>query len=250
MLTPQTWHRRFSQQARWTEEIRRFVIQQAHLSQAHRVLETGCGTGAVLSSMQHLLPAARFYGIDLRLDYLLAAQEFAPESQFAGADAASLPVGNACFDAVICHYFLLWVKDPPGILAEMKRVTRPGGTVIALAEPDYGGRIDYPMPLAELGRLQGQSLQMQGADPFMGRKLSALFHQAGFTDVHTGLLGGQWNEAPAFEAWESEWAVLQTDLEHTISRERLDALRSLDAAAWQKGERILFVPTFYAWGKV
>ncbi len=250
MLTPQAWHKRFSQQARWTEEIRRYIVQQTHLTQAHRILESGCGTGAVLCAMQHLLPAARFYGIDLRLDYLQTAQECAPESYLAAADAAFLPAGNGFFDAVLCHYFLLWVKDPAGILAEMKRVTRPGGVVIALAEPDYGGRIDYPLPLAELGRLQGQSLQMQGADPYMGRKLNALFHQAGFTDAHTGLLGGQWNEAPAFQAWESEWAVLQTDLEHILPRERLEALRSLDAAAWQKGERILFVPTFYAWGRV
>ncbi len=250
MNTPQAWHRRFSQQARWTEEIRRFVVQQTHLDRAQRILETGCGTGAVLGSMQRLLPAVRFFGVDLRLDYLRQARSSAPESRLAAADAAALPAVNGSFDAAICHYFLLWVKDAPAILAEMKRVTRPGGAVIALAEPDYGGRIDYPLPLAELGRLQGQALQAQGADPNLGRKLSALFHQAGFTDVHTGLLGGQWNEAPAFEAWESEWAVLQADLEHVVSRERLDALRSLDAAAWQKGERILFVPTFYAWGKV
>jgi SAM-dependent methyltransferase len=250
MLTPRIWHKRFSQQARWTEEIRRFIVRQLHLSGLHHILETGCGTGAVLGSMQHLLPSTRFYGIDLRTDYLQEAQLVAPRSQLAGADAAALPFGDAAFEAVICHYFLLWVNDPLAVLAEMKRVTRPGGAVIALAEPDYGGRIDYPMPLAELGRLQGQALQIQGADPFMGRQLSALFHRAGLTDIHTGLLGGQWSQPPAFEAWESEWAVLQTDLEQFIPQEHLDELRSLDAAAWQKGERILFVPTFYAWGIV
>lgn len=250
MLTPQVWHRRFSQQARWTEEIRRFAVQQLQLSRAHHILETGCGTGAVLGSMQHLLPATRFYGIDLRPDYLQEAQLIAPQSQLAGADAAALPFEAGAFDTVICHFFLLWVDDPQAVLAEMKRVTRPGGAVIALAEPDYGGRIDYPIALAELGRLQGQALQIQGADPFMGRQLNALFHRAGLSDVHTGLLGGQWSQPPAFEAWESEWAVLQSDLEQMVPQERLDALRSLDAAAWQKGERILFVPTFYAWGLV
>lgn len=250
MLTPQAWHRRFAQQVRWTEEIRRFIVQQAGLAGMHHILEAGCGTGAVLGSMQHLLPSARFFGIDLRGDYLMEAQRHAPQSHLAAADAAWLPMPDACFEAVICHYFLLWVSSPEAILAEMKRVTQPGGMIIALAEPDYGGRIDYPMPLVELGRLQGHALQIQGADPTMGRKLGSLFHQAGLADVHTGLMGGQWSEAPAFEAWESEWAVLQTDLEHTIPQERLNILRHLDAAAWQKGERILFVPTFYAWGRV
>lgn len=250
MITPQEWHRRFVQQARWTEEIRRFIIQQIRLTNFQRILETGCGTGAILNSMQHLLPATNFYGIDLRMDYLEAARLYAPKSHLAAADAAGLPAADATFDAVICHYFLLWIKDPASILNEMKRVTRPGGLVIALAEPDYGGRIDYPASLVELGHLQGRALQSQGADPNMGRKLSALFHQAGLSNIHTGLLGGQWNEVPSFEAWESEWAVLQTDLGPAIDKDRLDALRSLDAAAWQKGERILFVPTFYAWGRV
>lgn len=250
MLTPQAWHRRFIQQARWTEEIRRYVVKEAGLGKAHFILETGCGTGAVLGSMQHLMPAARFFGIDLRLDYLQEAQQFAPQSHLAAADGAVLPFPDDSFEAVICHYFLLWVKSPEAILSEMRRVTRPGGMVVALAEPDYGGRIDYPAALADLGRMQGQALQIQGADPQMGRKLGALFHQVGLTEIHIGVMGGQWNEAPGFEAWESEWAVLQADLGHTLPPEKLNWLRSLDAAAWQKGERVLFVPTFYAWGRV
>lgn len=250
MLTSQDWHRRFVQQTRWTEEIRQFVVQQVQLNTCRRILETGCGTGAVLDSMRHLLSGTALFGIDLRLDYLREARLHAPQSHLAGADAAELPAADGIFDAAICHYFLLWVKEPEAILREMKRVTRPGGMVIALAEPDYGGRIDYPAELVELGYLQGEALQNQGADPNMGRKLSALFHRVGFQDVHTGLLGGQWNAPPSIDAWESEWAVLQADLGDTIAKERLDFLRNLDAAAWDKGERILFVPTFYAWGIV
>jgi len=250
MITPQDWHRRFVQQTRWTEEIRQFIVQQAQLKTCRRILETGCGTGAVLGSLQHLLPGNDLFGIDLRPDFLAEARRHAPLSHLAAADAAALPAAEAAFDAVICHYFLLWVNEPEVILKEMKRVTRPGGMVIAMAEPDYGGRIDYPASLVELGHLQGEALQRQGADPNMGRKLAALFHQAGLRDVHTGLLGGQWNAAPPYEAWESEWAVLRADLEHILDKEHLDALRNLDAAAWDKGERILFVPTFYAWGTV
>ena len=250
MLNSQDWSRRFNVQSRWTEEIRRFIIQQVRLGDAGCLLEPGCGTGAIIRSMQHLLPLTRIFGIDLRLDFLKNARDADPQSLLAAADAARLPYPDGSFDAVFCHYFLLWVRDPAAVLAEMKRVTRPGGTVIAMAEPDYGGRIDYPAQLAELGRLQGQALHDQGADPNMGRKLNGLFHAANLSDVHTGLVGGQWNEPPTFDAWESEWAMLEADLGHIIAKDRLNALRSLDAAAWQKGERILFVPTFYAWGKV
>jgi len=75
----------------------------------------------------------------------------------------------------------------------MARITRPGGAVLALAEPDYGGRIDYPIKLAQMGKWQIESLRLQGADPLMGRKLATIFNSAGFDSVETGVLGGQWS---------------------------------------------------------
>jgi hypothetical protein len=46
-----------------------------------------------------------------------------------------------------------------------------------------------------------------------------------------------------------EWQVLEADLEDTLAPARLADLRRIDAAAWEKGDRVLFVPTFYAWGR-
>jgi hypothetical protein len=135
-------------------------------------------------------------------------------------------------------------------LKEMRRVTHPGGLVAAMAEPDYGGRIDYPDELAEIGQLQAAALRQQGADPNLGRRLANLFVDAGLSNVQTGLLGGHWNLSPSSEALESEWSVLESDLAGSIDKEKMEYLRSLDATAWKKGVRILFVPTFYAWGTV
>jgi hypothetical protein len=133
----------------------------------------------------------------------------------------------------------------------MRRVTRPGGAVMALAEPDYGGRIDYPDKLALLGEWQIESLKRQGADPLMGRKLTGLFHKTGLESVETGVLGGQWSESPDWAAWESEWAVLESDLKKTFQDfESWKVIKDLDKSAYEKGERVLFVPTFYALGFV
>ena len=74
----------------------------------------------------------------------------------------------------------------------MKRVTRPGGTVAALAEPDYGGRIDFPDSLGELGQWQAFALGSQGANPNVGRRLMAEFIAADLDSVESGLMGGQW----------------------------------------------------------
>ena len=160
-----------------------------------------------------------------------------------------MPFPSGVFDAVVCHFFLLWVPDPAAAMREMVRVARPGGTVIAFAEPDYGGRIDYPPPLDTLGTRQAEALRSQGADPRMGRKLSGLFHAAGLQQVETGLLGGEWRGAPSPEQRESEWAVLADDLTGQIPPQELRELREFDDRAWQSGKRVLFVPTFFALGR-
>ena len=245
-LTAVDWHRRYLQQALWTQELRAYLLGQIHLPPAPRVLEVGCGTGAVLTGLPGTHPA----GLDRDLSALRLAQEFARHPLLTAGDALRLPFAGSAFDACFTHFFFLWVSSPAAALSEMVRATRPGGWIVALAEPVYGGRIDHPAELAALGQLQGAALRAQGADPYMGRKLSGLFHAAGLQQVHTGLLGGQWSTPPGAQAWESEWAVLQADLGGRIAPEELNNLRRLDAAAWEKGERILFVPTFYAWGQV
>jgi hypothetical protein len=126
-----------------------------------------------------------------------------------------------------------------------------GVQTCALPISDYGARIDFPVELAEMGQLQGSALARQGADPRMGRKLAALFTAAGLQRVTTGVMGGEWS-ARQLEAdgWNLEWAALEADLAGSLPPERLAELRRIDAAAWQRGDRILFVPTFYAIGWV
>jgi ubiquinone/menaquinone biosynthesis C-methylase UbiE len=158
-----------------------------------------------------------------------------------------LPLAANSFDIVYCHFFLLWVVDATQALAEMNRVARPGGWVLALAEPDYGGRIDYPPPLASAGRLQLEALRAQGAEPETGRRLAHLFHQAGLTQIRTGVLGGQWSQMDSNE-WQLEWETLRRDLTGLVSPAEIERLYRLEVASRKAGERVLFVPTFYAAG--
>ena len=83
----------------------------------------------------------------------------------------------------------------------------------------------------------------------MGRRLPALFYQAGLVDIETGILGAQWRAQPVATDLEQEWEVIEADLEGLISPEELARHRRLDESAWQASERLLFVPTFYAVGR-
>jgi len=239
------WHARYTQQANWTAQTRRYLYEKAGLSKTARVLEPGCGTGAVLADC----PAGNLHGLDWDAQLLHVARRTVPRARLVCANAVSLPYANASFDACLTHYFLLWV-DAARVMAEMRRVTRPGGFIFALAEPDYGARIDCPAELTEIGRLQGMALERQGADPRMGRKLAGMFTAAGLQQVACGVMGGEWSAHSQEDGWDLEWAALETDLAGSLPPERLAELRRIDAAAWQHGERILFVPTFYAIGWV
>jgi SAM-dependent methyltransferase len=249
MLTPLEWQSRFQQQARWTEQVRRFLFDNLGLSQAHRGVEVGCGTGAAAGDF--MPPGGpHLQGIDLRLDFLRLARRQVPSLRLAQADALRLPFAPAVFDFAFCHYFLLWVKDPLLALLEMRRVTRSGGVVLALAEPDYGGRIDYPSELVTLGRRQAESLRRQGSAIEIGRSLAALLQAAGLHNVRSGVLGGQWGAPPSQAEIRSEWQVLSSDLAGAVTPTELAEYQKQDAAAWNSGVRILYIPTFYAFGYV
>jgi hypothetical protein len=127
----------------------------------------------------------------------------------------------------------------------MRRVTTDNGTVVAFAEPDYGGRIDYPFPLEILGQLQISSLRSQGADPYMGRKLADLISGFDLSDIEIGILGYQSNQVYTKEFWENEWRVIIYDLGDMIKAKELEHLKIIDKQAQQAGQRVLYVPTFY-----
>jgi ubiquinone/menaquinone biosynthesis C-methylase UbiE len=249
MYSVEDWHDRFQQQARWTASLREYLYHKYNLAAAQRVLEVGCGTGVIadeLSAHSHNC----VHAIEPQWGRVRFAKEKYLKPKFMAADGFHLPYPDGIFDITCCHFLFLWVKSPALVLAEMKRVTKPGGYILALAEPDYGGRIDYPEELAEIGHLQTSSLKEKGADPFMGRKLGQLFHQASLIWVETGILGAQWTKSQDLSSLENEWSMLQEDLQSKIGPEVIQDLIRVDQSAWQQGERILYVPTFYAAGQV
>ena len=255
MDTPQQRHRRYQQQAGWTAALQRHIAAALGLHTAQTILEVGSGTGAAGQSLSNLLQTPgrnppRFFGVDLRLDDLTFSRTATPGHRPVCADGLALPFPDGVFDAGFCHFLLMWLADPLQALREMRRVTRPGGAVIALAEPDYGGRVDYPETLRPLGTLQSAALRAQGANPKIGRALPALFHHAGLEQIHSGVLGGEWAHSSGQTEDSIEWDILAHDLAGRLPSPELTRLRRLDRQAWQRGERVLYIPTFYCWGLV
>jgi ubiquinone/menaquinone biosynthesis C-methylase UbiE len=249
MKTEFNWHARFTQQAAWTAALRRHLYQVADLSRANRILEIGCGTGVILSELPGFTNS-EIHGLDLDHSRLVEARNNASNCGYTQGNALTLPYPAQVFDITFCHFLLLWVKNPLQALIEMHRVTRPGGAVMLMAEPDYSHRIDLPSELKILGDLQTKSLQTQGADPFIGEKLPSLLKQAGIKLVETGILEkeqpGTWDA----NAWELEWEVLKSDLEGIMPSSEFETLRCIDLASRLSEQRTIYVPTHFAWGWV
>lgn len=243
------WHERFIQQARWTKTIRDYLLDSLEIAHPAAVLEIGCGTGVVLSDLVNKVKPFTSCGIDLDFNRLSIATRNNNNLLFGNADAALLPFPGSSFDLVFCHYLVLWLQDPLEIFREAYRVLKSDGYLIAFAEPDYENRVDTPQQLSNLGVLQTQSLRSQGADPGVGKFLAGWMAASGFQLLKFGVPGYE-HPKPGIPAWwESEWQVLDYDLSHLLSQEDLYHYKSLDRQSWLSGNRVLWIPTYYALGR-
>ena len=236
------WHSRYLQQAVWTRDLRVYLFEQAGLAKAHRVLEVGCGTGAVL---RELNTPASFHGLDLEPASLAECSIHAPAVSLTQGDGFSLPYADKSFDIAYCHFHLLGVNDPLQVVREMARVS---DVVLALAEPDYSQRVDEPSALKVLGEWQAESLRRQGANPSFGAQLAETFHQAGINIIETGPIQSG-AVMRSVEDWENEWEVIEADLGGWVPSVEIQRMKELDKGARSRNERTMHVPTFFAWGK-
>jgi SAM-dependent methyltransferase len=247
VLSPKEWDRQFARQAGWTRATRAHLYRRANLLRAGRVLDVGCGTGTVTEEMA-LRTEARVTGIDLDPAMVAFSQARGGRAHYRPGDAHDLPFPDGWFDATVCHFLLMWCRDPVQAATEMVRVTRPGGVVLACAEPDYGGRIDHPpLPLV---RWQVEALSQEGADPCMGRKLRGLFVLPGVRRIDVGLIPGLWDPAALRTEFDAEWTLWEHSLSELVPPDELANAKAADLEAIEEGTRFVFMPIFYAMARV
>lgn len=247
-LSLQQWCERYRQQASWTRGIRVNLFERARIHSTDRILEVGCGPGVLLDEVyqEYHIP---IYGVDIDFNSCAFTKASVSKAKLTVGDGLSLPYHAGSFDIVFSHFLLLWVKNPGRVLKEMVRVVRPGGFVLALAEPDYGGRIDYPITLSNIGKWQSEALKAQGANPQIGRELRSLFSNAKLTQIEVGILSGRWTKNENADDLAREWEIINSDLQNNPEFLLLsEELKKLDQLSRETQQRILFVPTFYAIG--
>jgi SAM-dependent methyltransferase len=103
-----------------------------------RLLHVGCGTGTALRLAAR--SGAEVAGLDASVDLLKVARERLPDADLRVADAAELPYDRGCFDQVMAFDAIQYTEPPAVAVAELARVTRPGGSVVIGLWHNWSGR--------------------------------------------------------------------------------------------------------------
>lgn len=201
------------------------------LSADAHLLDVGAGPGTItvdFASRVGRVTATEINADALSLSQTLAAERGATNIDFSVEDVHALSFADGSFDIVHAHQVLQHVGDPVQALREMRRVTRPGGTV-AVRDADYAGFIWFPLlpELDEWLRLYREAARANGGEPDAGRRLLAWARAAGFTDI-TATASTWCYATPAERDW---WGGMWADriLESALARQLTASGMATDA---------------------
>jgi SAM-dependent methyltransferase len=128
---------------RWSRPVARELVAWLGMGGGGAWLDVGCGTGALAQAVLEGADPAAVVGVDPSLGFLATARARLPggRARLVAADARRLPLAEGRFDAAVSGLVLNFVPDPAAAVAELARVTRPGGRVAAYVW-DYAGRME------------------------------------------------------------------------------------------------------------
>jgi ubiquinone/menaquinone biosynthesis C-methylase UbiE len=175
---------------RWSRRLAPLFIDHAGIADGENVIEVGCGTGSLTFTLPLRAAVARLTAIDHSEIYLAAAKAKNSASRITleQGDGCGLRFADASFDRALSMLVLPSVLPQPELMvAEMRRVTRPGGVVAAAFWDSPGGSPSQRMVWDTAAALDEAAAEAR--DRTMGRSIYApgalprMWAEAGLVDI-------------------------------------------------------------------
>jgi SAM-dependent methyltransferase len=172
----------------------------AEVTAGQRVLDVGCGPGALTAELVGRLGPAAVSAVDPSVPFVDAARKRYSDVRVERASAEELPFGDGEFDAALAQLVVHFMADPVAGLREMARVTREHGVVAACVWDLAGGRAPISLfwkAARELDPEVDDESRLAGARE---GQLAELFDAAGLQEIEETTLSID-VEHPSFEDW-------------------------------------------------
>lgn len=177
------------------------ICDAAGAGRGRRVLDVACGTGCV--AREAAGRGATVTGLDRNAGMLAVARRLAPGITWRDGLAERIPLDDGSFDAVTCQFGLMFFDDRVKALAEMWRVTKPGGRLVVAVWDSLERTPGYRAMVDLLERLFGAEIAGALRAPFaLGEPdaLRDLFARAGIAAPRVETVTGE-ARFPSLSAW-------------------------------------------------
>lgn len=192
---------------RWSARLAPLFAEFVGIGDGGRVLDVGCGTGSMIRAVAERTRRAELVGVDPAQPFVDHCRSRFPDPRFSfdRGSALALPYPDASFDQTLSLLVFQLLPQVETAAAELRRVTRPGGTVAACAWDGQGlelaavlwdeaARLD---PAVDVGAEGGRPCSRRG-------QLAALWEATGLTAVTEAAL-----ELPTeFASFDDYWLPL------------------------------------------
>ena len=171
-----------------------YLVEAVHVKPGTRALDLCCGHGNVASGLARA--GALVTGLDFSAVMLEMARAAVPEAEFIEGDAMSLSFDDGSFDAVTIGFGMPHVPDPPQVVAEARRVLRPGGRLAfsVWCGPEVDTALGYVFgAITQYGSKDIALPPGPGANDYADPALAfQVLGAAGFTDCHQSMVASEW----------------------------------------------------------
>jgi SAM-dependent methyltransferase len=129
---------------RWSEKLAPLFLDFAGVRDGDRILDVGCGTGALVDSLARRASGSSIVGIDPSRPFVEYARQRFPHPRFTFdyGDAMALPYPDSSFDCSLSLLVFMFIREPEKAACEMRRVTSAGRAVAACVWDSGGGGME------------------------------------------------------------------------------------------------------------